>query len=143
MERRSIGWSTSPTRNTADDISPMRLAKAERSSDGKASAPATDQSSSNKAHGLTLSDMKVKITAQGHTATFRLYDTVAAKEFYDQLPLELNLTNFRDAQWMFYPPEASTSVKCPVRYKSRKPAPHKPTSFQSALIRGRTAERCR
>ncbi|MGD8445609.1 MAG: cyclophilin-like fold protein [Desulfobacterales bacterium] len=41
----------------------------------------------------------------GHTATFRLYDTVAAKEFYDQLPLKLNLTNFRDAQWMFYPPE--------------------------------------
>jgi hypothetical protein len=25
----------------------------------------------------------------GHTATFRLYDTVAAKEFYDQLPLKL------------------------------------------------------
>jgi hypothetical protein len=58
-----------------------------------------------QAHGLTLSDMQVKITSQGHTATFRLYDTVAAKEFYDQLPLKLGLTNFRDAQWMFYPPE--------------------------------------
>jgi len=58
-----------------------------------------------QAHGLTLSDMQVKITSRGHTATFRLYDTVAAKEFYDQLPLKLNLTNFRDAQWMFYPPE--------------------------------------
>ncbi|HOP46552.1 MAG TPA: cyclophilin-like fold protein [Desulfobacteraceae bacterium] len=55
--------------------------------------------------GLALSDMQVKITSQGHTATFRLYDTVAAKEFYNQLPLKLDLTNFRDAQWMFYPPE--------------------------------------
>jgi hypothetical protein len=61
--------------------------------------------STREAHGLTLSDMQIKITSMGHTATFRLYDTVAAKEFYDQLPLELDLTNFRDAQWMFYPPE--------------------------------------
>jgi len=61
--------------------------------------------SDNEAHGLALSDMQVKITSKGHTATFRLYDTVAAKEFYDQLPLKLDLTNFRDAQWMFYPPE--------------------------------------
>ena len=59
----------------------------------------------NEENGLTLSDMQVKITSKGNTATFRLYDTVAAKEFYDQLPLKLDLTNFRDAQWMFYPPE--------------------------------------
>lgn len=58
-----------------------------------------------QAYGLTLSDMQVKITSRGHTATFRLYDTMAAKEFYDQLPLKLDLSNFRDAQWMFYPPE--------------------------------------
>jgi hypothetical protein len=67
--------------------------------EGKASAPADE------AHGLALSDMQVKIISRGHTATFQLYDTAAAKEFYDQLPLELDLTNFRDAQWMFYPPE--------------------------------------
>ncbi|AKB49489.1 Conserved domain protein precursor [Methanosarcina barkeri str. Wiesmoor] len=56
-------------------------------------------------HGLALSDMSVKITSQGHIATFQLYDTVASKELYEQLPLELDLTNFRDAQWMFYPPK--------------------------------------
>lgn len=56
-------------------------------------------------HGLVLSDMQIKITSQGRTATFRLYDTVAAKELYDQLPLSLDLSNFRDAQWMFYPPK--------------------------------------
>ena len=56
-------------------------------------------------HGLTLSDMIIKITSQEHVATFQLYDTVAAKELYEQLPLELELRNFRDAQWMFWPPE--------------------------------------
>lgn len=65
----------------------------------------TAYSSGNEAHGLSLSNMLVKVTSQGHTATFQLYDTVAAKELYDQLPLELDLSNFRDAQWMFYPPE--------------------------------------
>lgn len=54
---------------------------------------------------LPMSSMKVEIVSQGRTATFQLYDTAAAKEFYAQLPLELDLTNFRDAQWMFYPPE--------------------------------------
>ncbi|HPA69685.1 MAG TPA: cyclophilin-like fold protein [Methanoregulaceae archaeon] len=62
-------------------------------------------STTDEKHGLTLSDSEVKITSMGHMATFRLYDTVAAKEFYDQLPLKLDLTNFLDAQWMFYPPK--------------------------------------
>lgn len=53
---------------------------------------------------LTLSDMQIRITSQGKAATFQLYDTAAARELYGQLPLTLDLTNFRDAQWMFYPP---------------------------------------
>ncbi len=69
-----------------------------------AAAAQKDQSQTAR-HGLMLSDMQVAITSQGRTATFRLYDTVAAKEFFDQLPLRLELTNFRDAQWMFYPPQ--------------------------------------
>jgi hypothetical protein len=72
---------------------------------GTTSKASNEKPVNNEENGLTLSDMQVKITAMGHTATFRLYDTVAAKEFYDQLPLKLALTNFRDAQWMFYPPE--------------------------------------
>lgn len=63
-------------------------------------------------NGLALSSMQIKITSAGHTATFRLYDTAAAHAFYQQLPLSLELSNFRDAQWMFYPPE-----KLPVRAK--------------------------
>ncbi|WP_317854425.1 cyclophilin-like fold protein [Chakrabartyella piscis] len=54
---------------------------------------------------LPLSDMVVEITSGENTATFQLYDTVAADEFYQQLPLTLELSNFRNAQWMFYPPE--------------------------------------
>ncbi len=56
-------------------------------------------------HSLKLSGMKVRITSQGHTATFQLYDTEGARELYDQLPLKLDLENFRDAQLMFYPPK--------------------------------------
>jgi len=56
-------------------------------------------------HGLPLSNLIVRITSLEHEATFRLYDTVAARELYEQLPLELELRNFRDAQWMFWPPE--------------------------------------
>lgn len=62
-------------------------------------------SSGQEQNGLPLSGMRVQITSQGKTATFRLYETTAARQFYEQLPLELDLTNFRDAQWMFYPPE--------------------------------------
>jgi hypothetical protein len=73
--------------------------------EGKTAIVSNEKSAKNEENGLTLSDMQVKITSMGHTATFRLYGTVAAKEFYEQLPLKLDLTNFRDAQWMFYPPE--------------------------------------
>lgn len=65
----------------------------------------TGFASENERNGLPLSQLQVTITSQGHTATFQLYDTVAAKELYAQLPLELDLSNFRDAQWMFYPPK--------------------------------------
>ncbi len=56
-------------------------------------------------HGLRLSQQQVKITSKGYCVTFQLYDTIAARQFYNQLPLELELSNFRDAQWMFYPPD--------------------------------------
>lgn len=54
---------------------------------------------------LAMSDMVIRITSQEYTATFQMYDTAAAEELYEQLPLELELSNFADAQWMFYPPE--------------------------------------
>lgn len=68
---------------------------------------------------LPLSAMKVAITSQGKTATFQLYDTDAAREFFAQLPLTLDLTNFRDAQWMFYPPK-KLNVKAGEAYHDGK-----------------------
>ncbi len=64
-----------------------------------------EDTSAEEVNDLELSDMVVKITSEELTATFQLYDTAAADEFYEQLPLTLELSNFRDAQWMFYPPE--------------------------------------
>ncbi len=54
---------------------------------------------------LPLSDMMVQLSCGDAVATFQLYDTTAAKQFYEQLPLSLETENFRNAQWMFYPPE--------------------------------------
>jgi len=87
---------------------------------GKASIASKEKPVKNEEKGLALSDMQVKITSKGHTATFRLYDTAAAKEIYDQLPLKLDLTNFRDAQWMFYPPEKLSVTAREVYHDGKK-----------------------
>jgi hypothetical protein len=73
--------------------------------EGKVSLASNEKPVKHEDNLVPLSDMQVKLTARGHTATFQLYDTIAAKEFYDQLPLKLDLTNFGDAQWIFYPPK--------------------------------------
>ena len=87
-------------------VSVLALAFVAGFSQVMAASSGADQEASKKIlNGLPLSTMQVKITSQGHTAVFQMYDTVAAKELYAQLPLELDLSNFRDAQWMFYPPQ--------------------------------------
>ena len=70
--------------------------------------------------GLSMSDYYLKINSEGHTATFRLYDTDAAKELYDQLPLTLETTNFASAQWMFYPPEHLSVTEKEVYHDGKK-----------------------
>lgn len=69
------------------------------------SAAESEESSMTEKNPLTLSDTKIQITWNGRTAVFQLYDTTAARELCAQLPMTLDTTNFRDAQWMFYPPE--------------------------------------
>lgn len=68
-------------------------------------AMAAETTTSYKNGSIPLSDMKVSISSNNGVATFQLYQTRAAKEFYEQLPLTLDLENFRSAQWMFYPPK--------------------------------------
>lgn len=70
-------------------------------------------------NGLDISEMKIKIASGKSSAIFQLYETAAAKELYEQLPLTLELSNFRDAQWMFYPPE-KLSVKPNEAYHEGK-----------------------
>lgn len=60
---------------------------------------------SSRAQGLPLSDMQVKITSRGYTATFQLYDNPAAKQFYAQLPLSIKVENYSNNEKIFYPPE--------------------------------------
>ncbi|MDR3219979.1 MAG: T9SS type A sorting domain-containing protein [Dysgonamonadaceae bacterium] len=74
----------------------------------------------NPADSLTLSNLYVSIISNGRTAVFRLYDTKAAQQFYDQLPLNLELHNFRDAQWMFYPPEKLDVTVTEVYHDGKK-----------------------
>lgn len=78
------------------------------------------QAASKEVNSLTLSKMLVKISSQGQTAAFQLYDTVAAKEFYAQLPLKLDLSNFRDAQWMFYPPQTLNVTAAEAYHDGKK-----------------------
>jgi hypothetical protein len=68
---------------------------------------------------LPLTDMQITITSKDKSASFRLYDTDAAKELYEQLPLTLELSNFRNAQWMFYPPK-KLHVKASEAYHEGK-----------------------
>ena len=64
-------------------------------------------------HGLSLSDMQVKITSRGRTATFRLYDTVAARDLYAQLPLSIEVENYGGAEKIFYPPKKLNTANTP------------------------------
>lgn len=76
--------------------------------------------SDEESNELELSNMIVKITAQENLATFQLYNTKAAEEFYGQLPLELELSNFREAQWMFYPPEKLNVTAAEAYHEGKK-----------------------
>ncbi|WP_052260620.1 hypothetical protein [Photobacterium gaetbulicola] len=50
------------------------------------------------AQKLALSEKKIQVTSNRNIAVFQLYDTRAAVALYRQLPLELELSNFRQAQ---------------------------------------------
>ncbi|MCC8061043.1 MAG: hypothetical protein LIO81_09465 [Clostridiales bacterium] len=74
----------------------------------------------NEKNILTLSEENVKITCGDAEAIFQLYDTRAAQEFYDQLPLTLETENFRSAQWMFYPPEKLNVTESEAYHDGKK-----------------------
>jgi hypothetical protein len=57
--------------------------------------------------------MNVRISSGGHAATFRLYDTAAAREFYDQLPLSIEVENYSSNEKIFYPPKKLNTADTP------------------------------
>ena len=87
----------------------------ENSSQAEASSESVNSSETT----LPLSDRIIRVTCGDLSATFQLYDTTAAAELYEQLPLELELSNFADAQWMFYPPEELSVTDAEI-YKDGK-----------------------
>lgn len=69
---------------------------------------------------MPLSENIIRITSGENTAEFQLYDTAAAAELYEQLPLDLELSNFRNAQWMFYPPERLNVTNAEAYHDGKK-----------------------
>lgn len=69
---------------------------------------------------FTLSGQSIRISSQGKSAVFRLYDTVAAKQLYQQLPLQLELEDFRSAQWMFFPPEKLDAADSETYHRGKR-----------------------
>ena len=81
----------------------------EQSAENMAESLETDYADNHGNHespGLNLSELSIKISSDEKEAVFQLYDTKAAEKLYEQLPLVLDTENFRNAQWMFYPPES-------------------------------------
>lgn len=69
---------------------------------------------------MPLSEHRIKISSEKCSATFQLYDTQAADELYGQLPLTLDVENFADAQWMFYPPKKLNVTDAEVYHEGKK-----------------------
>ena len=61
----------------------------------------TEASADTEGNSLNLLEKAIRVTCGNQSAIFQLYDTEAAQNLYEQLPLELELNNFRNAQWMF------------------------------------------
>jgi hypothetical protein len=60
-----------------------------------------------QSNNLKLSTKQIRVTSSnGETVFFQLYDTKAARQLYDQLPLNnLPLSNCHTGDWDFSPPE--------------------------------------
>lgn len=54
---------------------------------------------------ISVSEKRIRISSQDHTAVFQLYDTEATNELYEQLPLELELSNAQQGVGVFDFPE--------------------------------------
>ncbi|WP_044417931.1 cyclophilin-like fold protein [Halarcobacter anaerophilus] len=58
--------------------------------------------------------MKISVQAKGETAVFKLNNSQAAKELYEQLPLEIEVENFGNNEKIFYPPKKLSTNNTPL-----------------------------
>ena len=84
--------------------------------DTQAFSPNTETQSEVTKEGLT---MKISIQNQEKTLQFELNDSPAAKAFYEQLPLTIEIKNFSDNEKIFYPPQKLTTENTPVAYAEK------------------------
>jgi len=60
------------------------------------------------------SKMQISIQANGKTITYALNDSVASKELYNQLPLEIEVENYSNNEKIFYPPKKLSTSNTPL-----------------------------
>lgn len=61
--------------------------------------------STNNANNTEGSNMKIKIASKDYEIIYELYDNQAAKDLYEQLPLNLLVQDFSTNEKTFYPPK--------------------------------------
>jgi hypothetical protein len=58
--------------------------------------------------------MQINIQANGNTIVFKLNNSQAAKELYDQLPLTITIENYSNNEKIFYPPKKLHTTGTPL-----------------------------
>lgn len=63
---------------------------------------------------ITGEKMQISIHASGNTIIFELNDSQAAKELYEQLPLNIEVENYSHNEKIFYPPNKLATTNTPA-----------------------------
>ncbi len=58
--------------------------------------------------------MQISIQANGNTTVFKLNNSQAAKELYEQLPLTITIENYGNNEKIFYPPKKLDTTGTPL-----------------------------
>jgi hypothetical protein len=58
--------------------------------------------------------MRISVKAGGNTTTFELNDSPAAKDLYDQLPLNVTVESYGSNEKIFYPPSKLNTTDTPM-----------------------------
>lgn len=82
----------------------------------EAPPPSSGEAAAISMHSEKESPMKISLKNQGKTLAFELNNSPAAQEFYDQLPLSIEIKDFSDNEKIFYPSKKLTTENTPIAY---------------------------